>query len=105
MAEARGAIRKIAAERIEILYGAAVRAFPDDKALSKNYIKLLEEIGRHYKVRIPKETAAQICKSCALPLIEGQNLEIRVIAKEKRKIYRCKSCGATNSLSFDLKKS
>lgn len=104
MAEARGTVRKIAAERIEILYGAAVRAFPKDEELSKGYIKTLEEIGRHYKVRIPKEVAAHICKNCALPLVEGQNLEIRVIAGEKRRIYRCKTCGETNSLNFVLKK-
>ena len=94
MADARGVARKIAAERIDVLYGAAVRAFPKDKELSRGYIKLLEEIGRHYKIRIPKGTAARLCKVCALPLIEGQNLEIRVIAREKRLIYRCKACGA-----------
>ena len=104
MAEARGTVRKIAAERIDILYDAAVRAFPRDKDLSRGYIKLLEEIGRHYKVRIPKEMAAVICKSCTLPLIAGQNLEIRVLAGQKRKIYRCKICKDTNSLGFELKK-
>jgi RNase P subunit RPR2 len=102
--EARGLVRKVAAERIEILYGAAARAFPKDKELSRGYIKTLEEIGRHYKVRIPKGIAAQICKKCSLPLVEGQNLEIRVVAREKRRIYRCRSCGSTNSLGFVLKK-
>jgi RNase P subunit RPR2 len=103
MPEARGVIRKVAAERIEILYAAAVRASPTDPELSKSYIRLLEEIGRHYKVRIQKEMAARICKTCNSPLIDGLNLEIRVIGKEKRKIYRCKSCGSTNSLSFSGK--
>ncbi len=103
MAEARGAVRKIAAERIEILYDAAVRAFPRDRELSKSYIRTLEEIGRHYKVRIPKDVAAIICKKCSLPLIAGQNLEIRVIAGQKRRIYRCKACGKVNSLDFRLK--
>jgi len=97
-------VRKIAAERIEILHEAAVRAFPKDKELSRVYIKTLEEIGRHYKVRIPPRVAAQICKGCSLPLVEGQNLEIRVIAAQKRRIYRCKLCGKTNSLAFSLKK-
>jgi RNase P subunit RPR2 len=100
MAEGRGVIRKIAAERIEILYEAAVKAFPEDQALSKSYIKLLEEIGRHYKVRIPKETAAKICKKCSLPLISGVNSQMRIIAKDKRMIYRCSACQNTNSLAF-----
>ena len=103
MAEARGTVRKIAAERIEILYGAAVRAFPKDKELSRGYIRTLEEIGRHYKVRIPKEIAARICKHCSAPLIDGLNSQIRVIAREKRIIYRCKTCGSTNSLAFAKK--
>jgi RNase P subunit RPR2 len=100
MAESRGIVRKIAAERIEILYGAAVRAFPSDRDLSKSYITTLEEIGRHYKVRIPKGMAARICKSCSTPLIEGVNLQVRVIAADKRTIYRCAQCGNTNSLAF-----
>lgn len=104
MAEARGTVRKIAAERIEILYGAAVRAFPKGKEISSGYIRTLEEIGRHYKVRIPKDIAAGICKNCSLPLVEGQNLEIRVIAGQRRRIFRCKTCGKTNSLDFTLKK-
>ena len=101
MPEARSLIRKIAQERIEILYDAAVRVYPKDQELAKEYIKLLEEIGRHYKVRIPKATAAHICKKCNAPLIEGQNLEVRVLAGQNRRIYRCKVCRSTNSLSFE----
>lgn len=100
MAEGRGVIRKIAAERIEILYAASVKAFPKDPALAKSYIKLLLEIGRHYKVRVPSETAAKICKKCSLPLISGVNTQTRIIAKEKRIIYRCSACQNTNSLAF-----
>ncbi len=93
-------IRKVAAERIEILYDAAVRTYPNDQELSKGYIKLLLEIGRHYKIRITKEMAAHICKKCSLPLVSGMNLQTRVLAKEKRYIYRCSGCGTSNSLDF-----
>ncbi|MDE1866011.1 MAG: hypothetical protein KGH94_05245 [Candidatus Micrarchaeota archaeon] len=100
MPEARGAIRKIASERIEILYNTAVKVYSSDQGLAGEYIRLLLEIGRHYKVKIPKEMAARICKKCQLPLVEGGNLEIRVLAKQRRRIYRCKSCGSVNSLAF-----
>jgi RNase P subunit RPR2 len=103
MPEARGVIRKIAAKRIEILYDAAVKVYPKDQQLAKDYIKLVLEIGRHYKVKIPKRIAAMICKTCSLPLIEGVNSQTRVIAKEKRIIYRCTDCGETNSLVFGVK--
>jgi RNase P subunit RPR2 len=102
--EARGVVRKVAAERIEVLYDAAVRAYPMDKELSRGYIRLLEEIGRHYKVRIGKEMAAGICKRCSQPLVAGHNLELRVIAAEKRRVYRCRDCRAVNSLPFPVKK-
>jgi RNase P subunit RPR2 len=102
MPEARGLIRKISAERIEILYAAAVKAYPKETGLARGYIKLLLEIGRHYKVRIPAEMGAHICKECYLPLIEGLNCEQRVIAKEKRIIYRCKNCRSVNSLAFKV---
>jgi RNase P subunit RPR2 len=98
--EARGVARNVAAERIEILYDAAVRTFPKDKNLAREYIGILEEIGRHYKVRIPKEIAARICKKCSIPLIEGVNSQTRIIARDKRIIYRCLGCKGTNSLSF-----
>lgn len=100
MADGRGVVKRIAAERIEILYRAAVDAFPKDMELSREYISMLEEIGRHYKVKIPKGIAAKVCKHCSAPLIEGVNSEIRIIAKDKRIIYRCKKCGSTNSLPF-----
>ena len=80
-----------------------MRVYPKDQELSKDYIKLLEEIGRHYKVRIPKAMAAHICKRCNLPLIEGLNVETRIIAREKRRIYRCRSCGSANSVAFAAK--
>lgn len=100
MPEARGVIRKIAAERVSILFDAAVKTYPKDKELSRNYIKLLLEIGRHYKVRISPEIAAHVCKKCSLPLLDGVNAEIRVLARQKRAVYRCKTCGSTNSLDF-----
>ena len=100
MAEGRGVIRKVATERIEILYNAAVKAYPKDPQLATGYVKLLLEVGRHYKVRLQRETASHICKSCIAPLIEGLNLEVRVLAGQKRRIYRCKTCGKTNSLAF-----
>ncbi len=100
MSEGRGLVRKVAAERMEILYSAAVKAYPEDAKLSKERIKLILEIGRHYKAKIPVEMAVHICKRCCLPLIEGRNLEVRVIASQGRSIYRCRVCGSVSSMAF-----
>jgi ribonuclease P protein subunit RPR2 len=93
----KGIARKIAKERMTILYQKAMDTFPKDSSLSKEYIKNIKQISNHYKVTLSPEMRAGICKKCMLPLIHGDNLEIRVLAKQKRLIYRCKKCGSTNS--------
>jgi RNase P subunit RPR2 len=100
VADPKSAVRNVARERIEILYELSRDEFKKDKALSKNYISTLIKISQHHKVRLDPKMKAMICKHCKLPLIEGENAQIRIIASQKRKIYRCKICGHTNTLKF-----
>jgi ribonuclease P protein subunit RPR2 len=100
VADGKGVVKKIAKERMAILYELAKQELHKDTTLSRDYIKTLRLISEHYKVRPDQHQKAQTCKHCDLPLIPGDNAETRVIAAQKRILYRCKSCGRANTLRF-----
>jgi len=60
-----------------------------EKDLEKEYIKLILEISKHYKVKIPDKR--YICKNCYSILIPGLNSTIRI--KRGRVIIKCLNCG------------
>jgi ribonuclease P protein subunit RPR2 len=93
-------VKKIAAERMSILYGLAIDSLKSNPELSKEYVKNIIKISSHCKIRMDPKIRATICKDCKLPLVPGTNSELRIIAREHRKIYRCVACGRTNSLKF-----
>lgn len=99
-ANGKSIAKKVAKERINILYDRARASLHTDRTLSREYTKTLMDISDHYKVRLPPEMRAGICKECMLPLVHGENLQIRVLARQKRRIYRCTECGNTNTLKM-----
>lgn len=99
-AKGSNVVRKVAKERIAILYKLAKENLHKEDSLSIEYIKNLRRISEHYKIRLDPEMKVSICKNCNLPLIPGDNAQLRIIGKEKRRVYRCKTCGRTNSQSF-----
>jgi len=74
-------IKKIALERIEILFEEAKKIIKEDKELSRKYVERLLLIAKHYKVRLPKEIKNYICKKCKSVLIPGYNATVRVTHK------------------------
>lgn len=53
--------KKIATERIELLFKEAVNA---DAETAKKYMKLAKKIGMRYNVRIPGKFKRMYCKYC-----------------------------------------
>jgi ribonuclease P protein subunit RPR2 len=100
MAKNKGMVSRIASERISILYSLAVRALPDEPKLAHDYTTTIIRIAEHYRIRFDPEVRAHICRKCMMPLAEGLNADMRVIARDRRKIIRCRKCGSTNSLKF-----
>ena len=74
-------IKKIALERIEILFDEAKKISKEDKQLSNKYVERLLLIARHYRVKLPRYIKNYICKKCKNVLIPGFNATVRVTHK------------------------
>ncbi|MFP4045759.1 MAG: ribonuclease P protein component 4 [Candidatus Aenigmatarchaeota archaeon] len=85
--------RKIARERMEILFEEAEKAFPEHQERSDRYVELARKIGMRYKVKIPKEYKRRFCSNCYSYLKPGVNCKVRVNSEEKTVRWECEECG------------
>ncbi len=86
-------VKKIASERIDILFGLAEGSLKENGALSKRYVSELRKISTHYKVRIPKKLRNSICTRCNVVLSPGFNATVRIVSSRRYVAYKCNSCG------------
>lgn len=96
----KGIVKRVAEERIKILYRLAKETLDSDPELSARYVRLIKQIGKHYKIRLGKEIKRNICRKCGVVLVPGKNAKVRVASSRKSVIYICGSCGATNSTKY-----
>jgi len=82
--------KKIAEERIDILFKEAKAMFNKDKKLANRYVALARKIAMKYKVRIPKELKRRFCKHCYSYLMPGKNCRVRT--REGKVVYYCLEC-------------
>ncbi|KPU62634.1 ribonuclease P [Thermococcus sp. EP1] len=86
--------KKIALERIDILFTLAERVFPYDKELANRYVEIALAVQRKAKVRIPRKWKRRYCKKCHSFLVPGANARVRL--REKRMphvVIKCLECG------------
>jgi ribonuclease P protein subunit RPR2 len=86
-------VKKIADERISILFGLAEEAIKKDQPISHRYISELRQISTHYKVKIPKKMKNQICTRCDLLLYPGITSKVRMVSSQRYMAYVCDKCG------------
>jgi|SRR5271154_5125695 len=89
-----GIVKKIAAKRIEILYSLSKKAYDSDPKLSSDYVKLIKQISRHYKIRLPDEFKKGMCKKCNTVLIPGKTSSSRLVSSKGYVAIKCLNCGA-----------
>ena len=82
--------KRIAKERIEILFRQAKGIFKEDPKLSNRYIHLARKIAMKYKVRIPPNLKRRFCKHCYKYLTPGANCRVRM--HQGKVVYYCLSC-------------
>ncbi|MBR9677957.1 MAG: ribonuclease P [Nanoarchaeota archaeon] len=82
--------KKIAVERMEILFELAKQTVKKDEEQAKKYVKIIKKINTKTKTRIPPKIKHFLCKKCDSVLIPGYNATVRM--KQGRKITRCKEC-------------
>src|SRR3989338_1308478 len=86
--------RRIAQERIQILFRLAKEEAAVHPKRSKRYVELATKIGEKYKVRLPKKFKRMHCRRCKAYWMFGKNVTIRLLPKERVVSYRCRECGA-----------
>ena len=84
--------KRIANERILILFKLAEENLGAKPELSNEYAKLIREIAMHYRIKLAKGVSSHICRGCGGFLEPGVSALIRVIAKQRLRIYTCTGC-------------
>jgi len=82
--------RKIALERINILFKEAKNMIEEDPKLSDRYVQLARRIAMKYKVKIPSNFKRRFCKNCHKYLVAGKNLRVRT--HKGHMVYFCLNC-------------
>jgi len=70
--------RRIARERIAILFAQAREAFPSSPELADRYVSLARRISMKQRVRLDREFRRQFCHHCHRFLVPGVNARIRI---------------------------
>ncbi|HDH91385.1 MAG TPA: hypothetical protein ENF38_00360 [Candidatus Aenigmarchaeota archaeon] len=84
--------KRIAKERIKILFDLAEKEIDKNPERSRRYIELMRKIGKRYNVRLPKKIKRKFCKSCNTFLKPGKTARIRIDSKKKAVIVKCLYC-------------
>ncbi|MBI4017535.1 MAG: ribonuclease P [Candidatus Aenigmarchaeota archaeon] len=85
--------RRIASERIRILFRLAREESAKHPERSKRYVELALVIAKKYKVRLPKKLKRSYCHECHAFWRIGTNVTVRLNARERVVSYVCKECG------------
>lgn len=83
-------LKKIALERIDILFREAKKQFKDHPELSNRYVKLARNIAMRVTLKIPKKYKRKFCKHCYSYLVPGANCRVRNY--KGRVTYYCQNC-------------
>ena len=96
-------IKKIAMERVKILFKLAIETFKENKFLAQRYTEMARRICMHYRVKLPIEYRRLICRHCKGLIIHGINCRVRLQRRRQPHIViTCLNCGSKSR--FNLKK-
>ena len=83
--------RRIARERIDILFQLAEKELRKHPERSRRYVELARKIGLRYNVRL-KKYKRKFCKNCNTLLIPGLTSKIELDTRNKCVVVICKNC-------------
>lgn len=84
-------MRRLAAERIDILLDRAKRTVRGAPDLARRYVWLARRIGMRYLLPLGARRRRSICTHCHLPMVHGQTARVRI--KRGKVVRTCLSCG------------
>jgi len=95
----RGVERKIARERIDILFRLAEEeALRERLDRADRYCQLARRIGMRYNVPLPSRHKRRICKGCHSFLLPSVTAQVRV--RRGRVVMRCMKCGKISRFPY-----
>ncbi len=93
-ASARRKVKRVALERIRILFERAREVFDCEPELAQRYVGLARRIGMRYKVRVPSEFRLMVCRHCKGFILPGKNSVVRIRQeREPHIVVTCLRCG------------
>ena len=92
--------KKIALNRIKILFKEAEKTFKKDQKLANRYVELARKISMKTKTRVPSNLKRKFCKHCYKFLMPGVNCRVR--STKHRIVYYCFDC--KKYMRFELAK-
>jgi ribonuclease P protein subunit RPR2 len=100
MAKSVAVVKRVAAERIGILFSLAKEVHDSNPELARRYLGIIRQISRHYKVKIDKRVKASMCKRCGSLLVPGRNLSVRLVSSRRQLLYKCLDCGYERRIPY-----
>lgn len=83
--------RKIAEERIHILFEEAEKAFADHPERSNRYVEIARNIAMKFNLSMPDELKNLFCPQCYAYWVPSETVRIRL--KNGSKVMTCNECG------------
>ena len=83
--------KKLARERMDILFGFARDVYSSEPELARRYVSLARRIGSRCNVRLTAGDKLSICRDCNAFLVPGVNCRVRTHAR--RVVVTCLDCG------------
>jgi len=86
--------RRVAAERVDVLFTLAERVFPYEPELSNRYVEIALAVQRKTKIRIPRKWKRRYCRRCHSFLVPGVNARVRLRSRPyPHVVVKCLKCG------------
>ncbi|HOT02969.1 MAG TPA: ribonuclease P [Methanolinea sp.] len=86
----RADTKRIARERITILFQRARECFLLEPARSDRYVDLARKISMKHRVRLDRRLRRQFCHHCGRLLVPGVNMRVRI--RRGMVVITCLSC-------------
>ena len=82
--------KKIARERIKILFEQAEKIFPKNPERANRYIEIARKLAMKVNLRLTRTQKRKFCSHCYQYLQTGKNARIRT--RDKKLIIYCQKC-------------
>jgi ribonuclease P protein subunit RPR2 len=84
--------KKLARERINVLFREAEAAFPENPERAHRYVALARRIAMRQRIRMDRNLRRRFCHQCYRYLVPGVNMRVRV--HRGRVVVTCTYCGS-----------